>query len=76
MKNKYFLFSLIIIICFFSFIKVNGKEKPLANKIIYLDPGHGGADPGATYKNIKESVTCYLLLPQRLSNRPPHKNLI
>ena len=55
MKNKYFLFSLIIIICFFSFVKVNGQEKLLANKIIYLDPGHGGLDPGATYKDIKES---------------------
>ena len=26
----------------------------MQKKIIYLDPGHGGADPGATYKNIEE----------------------
>ena len=55
MKNKYFLFSLIVIICCFNFVKVSGKNKPLYNKVIYLDPGHGGLDPGATYKNIKES---------------------
>ena len=55
MNNKYFLFSLIIIICCFNFVKVSGQNKSLVNKIIYLDPGHGGVDPGATYKNIKES---------------------
>lgn len=55
MNNKYYLFSLIIIICCFNFVKVSGKEKELMNKVIYLDPGHGGVDPGATYKNIKES---------------------
>ena len=27
---------------------------PLLGKTIYLDSGHGGADPGAIYKNIKE----------------------
>ena len=55
MKNKYFLFSLIVIICCFNFVKVSGKTKPLTDKVFYLDPGHGGIDPGATYKNIKES---------------------
>ena len=24
-------------------------------KVIYLDAGHGGADSGAFYKNVKES---------------------
>lgn len=55
MKNKYFLFTLIIMICCFNFVKVSGSNKPLHGKIIYLDPGHGGIDPGATYKDIKES---------------------
>ena len=55
MKNKFFLFSLIVIICCFNFVKVSGKSKPLLEKTIYLDPGHGGVDPGATYKDIKES---------------------
>lgn len=27
----------------------------LLGKIIYIDPGHGGMDPGAVYKEIKES---------------------
>lgn len=55
MKNKYFLFALIIMICCFNFAKVSGIDKPLIGKVIYLDPGHGGLDPGATYKDIKES---------------------
>ena len=55
MKNKYFLFALIIMICCFNFVKVSGIDKPLIGKVIYLDPGHGGLDPGATYKDIKES---------------------
>lgn len=55
MKNKYFLFSLIVIICCFNFVKVSGKSKLLLEKTIFLDPGHGGVDPGATYKDIKES---------------------
>lgn len=25
------------------------------NKVIYIDPGHGGVDPGAVYKDLKES---------------------
>lgn len=29
-------------------------EMPLIGKIIYLDAGHGGIDPGATYKDINE----------------------
>lgn len=55
MKNKYFLFSLIVMICCFNFAKVAGTDGPLVGKVIYLDPGHGGLDPGATYKDIKES---------------------
>ena len=55
MKNKYFLFALIVMICCFNFVKVSGYEKPLVGKVIYLDPGHGGLDPGAIYKDIKES---------------------
>lgn len=47
-----FLFFLFIL----SIMFVNGKENnlPLFGKIIYIDPGHGGVDPGATYKNIYE----------------------
>ena len=30
-------------------------ELPLLGKVIYIDPGHGGTDPGAIYKDIHES---------------------
>lgn len=69
MKNKYFLFSLIIVICCFNFVKVKGQNLPLLGKIIYLDPGHGGTDPGAIYKDIKESdinLSICLILREKL----------
>ena len=47
------LFILITMICTFTF--VNAQEPRLKGKIIYLDPGHGGRDPGAIYKEMKES---------------------
>lgn len=31
------------------------NDFPLVNKVIYIDPGHGGVDPGAIYKDMKES---------------------
>lgn len=69
MKNKYILFLLVLCICSFSFVKVNGHDKPLLGKIIYIDPGHGGVDPGSVYKNIKESeinLNISLLLREKL----------
>lgn len=54
-KNKiYTLIIFIITICTFSIINIKAKELPLDNKIIYIDPGHGGIDPGSIYKNIYE----------------------
>ena len=47
------LFILIIMLCTFTF--VNAQELKLKGKVIYLDPGHGGRDPGAIYKEMKES---------------------
>lgn len=55
MKKKYYLFVLIIFISCFSFLKGNCYKYKLAGKVIYLDPGHGGRDPGTNYQNIKES---------------------
>ena len=47
------LFLLLITICTFQFVKA--EEQQLIGKIIYIDPGHGGIDPGAIYKEVKES---------------------
>ena len=47
---------LLLCLCSFNFVKAEEKSKVLHNKIIYLDPGHGGADPGALYKNIEEQA--------------------
>lgn len=49
----YTIFTLIITLCTFTF--VNAKEPQLLGKTIYIDPGHGGRDPGAIYKDTKES---------------------
>ena len=43
------LFILIVFLCTFSFVKAGQDELPLFGKVIYLDPGHGGVDPGAIY---------------------------
>lgn len=54
-KNKiYTLLILIISISIFTIINAKAKELPLTGKIIYIDPGHGGIDPGSIYKNIYE----------------------
>lgn len=48
---------LIIIISIFIFLSLNivfGKTLPLKNKVITIDAGHGGRDPGATYNDIFE----------------------
>lgn len=42
----------IISICFFDLVKAD--DYSLNGKKIYIDPGHGGIDPGATYKDVEE----------------------
>lgn len=49
------LIIFIIIVFILSCFICKAKELPLKNRIIYIDIGHGGNDPGATYKDIKES---------------------
>lgn len=52
---KYKLFVLLLsLICIISYPRISANELPLLNKVIYLDAGHGGTDPGALYKNIYE----------------------
>ena len=44
---------------------------PLFQKVIYIDPGHGGIDPGAVYKDVRESdinLTFSLAIGQKLES--------
>ena len=51
--KMHILFLFIVTLCTFTF--VNAEEQILKGKIIYIDPGHGGRDPGAIYKELRES---------------------
>ena len=46
--------SIIAIIIITSIITSTAKQLPLARKVITIDPGHGGRDPGTYYKGILE----------------------
>lgn len=46
--------SIIAIIIITSIITSTAKQLPLAGKVITIDPGHGGRDPGTYYKGILE----------------------
>lgn len=50
----YVLFLLIISFLSINYIIARNNELPLLGKVIYIDPGHGGPDPGAMYVGIKE----------------------
>lgn len=53
---KYKIYCLILFLFFlFSIGIVKAKDFPLIGKVIYLDPGHGGIDPGAVYGNVYEA---------------------
>ena len=57
MKNKIFLLFMFIISVFtvnFVSASVYNSDLKLLGKVIYVDPGHGGLDPGTIYKNIYE----------------------
>ena len=54
MKNELF-FLLIFFISLYTIAIVRANNLPLLGKVIYLDPGHGGKDPGAVWDNIYES---------------------
>lgn len=56
MKKIFMLFLFIFMVYSTSYIYANQNksELKLIGKVIYIDPGHGGMDPGSVYKNIYE----------------------
>lgn len=58
MLKRKLLCLVLLTISFLSlnFVKAKSTELELIGKVIYLDPGHGGLDPGAMYKDLKEST--------------------
>lgn len=54
LKKMCFLVLIITILFNIKIIFADKVSLPLFGKIIYLDPGHGGLDPGAIYGGIKE----------------------
>lgn len=65
---NYKLVGIITLIAFmflFNFVYAKDKAFPLIGKVIYLDPGHGGPDCGAYYKNVEEA-TLNLELSKRI----------
>lgn len=55
-KNKILILMVFLLtISMVGFVHAKSQTKPLLGKVIYLDPGHGGKDSGAYYKNVKES---------------------
>ncbi len=55
---KKLIFSILFLLMFLSFffVKVNAtvSELPLFGRVIFVDPGHGGRDPGTSYGKIEE----------------------
>lgn len=50
----YVLLVFVLTIFSINYINAKNEEFPLLEKVIYIDPGHGGTDPGAMYNGIKE----------------------
>lgn len=66
--------NIILLSIFFLFICIIDKTYAIVNgysllgKVIYIDPGHGGLDSGAIYKNILEK-DINLEISKKLSNK-------
>ena len=55
-KKHILLCIFLVLVCSFNIVKANviKSDLKLLGKVIYIDPGHGGLDPGTIYKNIYE----------------------
>ena len=53
-KNIILILILILSICVLAFKSSTVNTFPLFGKLIVIDPGHGGADPGAVFNNEYE----------------------
>ena len=53
--NKIYVFILYLFFMLLAGLyKISAFNLPLMGKVIYIDPGHGGLDPGSIYQNIYE----------------------
>ena len=72
LKYKITVFCLFLLtISGISYVQASEYNLPLLGKVIYLDPGHGGLDPGAIYKDIEEeeiNLEISTKLAKRLEN--------
>jgi len=51
----FFILSLFFIgVCLFSKVDAHIHELPLLGRVIFVDPGHGGRDPGTMYGKLME----------------------
>ncbi len=72
--SKYILLIMALLFLLIAFNKVNAvmMELPLSGKVIFVDPGHGGRDPGTYYRNIYEknlNLQIGLILRDELMNK-------
>lgn len=54
MKYSLLLLVCFIILCSLSFCTIHASEDKINKILIYIDPGHGGVDPGVVVNNIYE----------------------
>lgn len=53
-KSRIIFFVLIIFLFILKLGTVKANSMPLLGKVIYIDPGHGGRDPGVIYGSVYE----------------------